>query len=64
MLTYLNKHKKLFLLIKSVLVHRSIFFNNKLVQQVSLQKHLGPILDTSSTFHELIKANNVKLEKL
>ena len=45
-----------------MLVHPSIFFNNKLVQQVSLQKHLGLILDTSSTFHEHIKANSVKLE--
>ena len=30
--------------------HPPIFFNNKPVQQVSSQKHLGLILDTSLTF--------------
>ena len=31
-------------------VHPPIFFNNKPVQQVSSQKHLGIILGTSLTF--------------
>ena len=31
-------------------IHPPIFFNNKPVQQVSSQKHLGLILDTSLTF--------------
>ena len=31
-------------------VHPPIFFNNKPVQQVSLQNHLGLILGTSLTF--------------
>ena len=31
-------------------VHSPFFFNNKPVQQVSSQKHLGLILDTSLTF--------------
>ena len=37
-------------------VHPPVFFNNKPVQQVSSQKHLGLILGTSLAFDEQIKA--------
>ena len=42
-------------------VHPPIFFNNKPVQQVSSQKHLGLILDTSLTFDENIRAIKSKV---
>ena len=35
-------------------VHSPIFFNNKPVQRVSSEKHLGIILDTSLTFDKHI----------
>ena len=44
-------------------VHPPIFFNNKLVQQVSSQKHLGILLDTSLTFDEHMKAITSKVSK-
>ena len=44
-------------------VHPPIFFNNKPVQQVSSQKHLGLILETSLTFDEYIKAITSKISK-
>ena len=37
-------------------IHPPIFFNTKPVQQVSSQKHLDLILNTSLTFDEHIKA--------
>ena len=44
-------------------VHPPIFFNNKPVQQVSSQKHLGLILDTPLTFDEHIRAIISKVSK-
>ena len=44
-------------------VHPPIFFSNKPVQQVSSQKHLSFILDTSLTFYEHIKAIASKVSK-
>ena len=44
-------------------VHPPTFFNNKSVQQVSSQKHLGLILDTSLTFDGHIKAITSKVSK-
>ena len=44
-------------------VHPAIFFNNKPVQQVSSQKHLGLILDTSLTFAGHIRAITSKVSK-
>ena len=44
-------------------VHPQIFFNDKLFQQVSSQKHLGLILDTSLTFDEHIRAIISKVSK-
>ena len=43
--------------------HRPIFFNNKLVQQVSQQKHLGLILGIPLTFDEHIRAITSKVSK-
>ena len=43
--------------------HPPIFFNNKPVQQVSSQKHLDLILDTSLTLDELIRAITSKVYK-
>ena len=43
--------------------HPPIFFNNKPVQQVSSQKHLDLILDTSLTLDELIRAITSKFNK-
>ena len=42
-------------------VHPLIFFNNKPVQQVSSQKYLDLILDTSLTFDENIRAITSKV---
>ena len=44
-------------------VRPPISFNNKPVQQVSSQKHLGVILDTSLTFDEHIRAITSKVSK-
>ena len=44
-------------------VHPPIFFNNKPVQQISSQKHLGLILDTSLTFDDHIRAVTSKVSK-
>ena len=44
-------------------VHPPIFFSNKPVQQVSSQKHLSFILDTSLTFYEHIKAIATKFSE-
>ena len=44
-------------------VHPQIFFNDKPVQQVSSQKHLGIILVTSLTFDENIRAITSKVSK-
>ena len=43
--------------------HMPILFYNKPVHQVSSQKHLGLILDTSLTFDEHIKAITFKVSK-
>ena len=45
------------------IVHPVIFFNNKPVQQVSSQKHLGLILNTSLTFAGHIGAITSKVSK-
>ena len=42
-------------------VHPSFFFNTKPVQQVSSQKHLGLILDTSLMYDEHIRVITLKL---
>ena len=44
-------------------VHTPIFFNSKSVQQVSSQKHLSLIVDTSLTFDEHIRAITSKVSK-
>ena len=44
-------------------VRPPISFNNKPVQQVSSQKHLGVILDTSLTFDEHIRVITSKVSK-
>ena len=44
-------------------MHPPIFFNNNPVQEVSSQKPLGLILDTSLTFDEHIKAITTKGSK-
>ena len=44
-------------------VHVPILFNNKPVHQVSSQKHLGLILDTSLTFMSILKQSHLKLVK-
>ena len=44
-------------------LHPPILFNNKPVQQVSSQNHLGLILDTSLMFDEHIKASHLQLVK-
>ena len=48
--------------VKKVL-HPPIFFNNKPVQQVSSQKHLGLTLDIYLMFDEDIKAITCKVSK-
>ena len=45
------------------IVHPPIFFNNKPVQQVSSQKHLSLILDTSLKFVEHIRVITSKVNK-
>ena len=45
------------------IVNPAIFFNNKPVQQVSSQKHLGFISDTSLTFDYHIKGITPKVTK-
>ena len=44
-----------------IIVYQPIFFNNKPVQQVSLQKRVGLILDKTLTFDEHIKAITSKV---
>ena len=44
-------------------VHPSFFFNTKPVQQVSSQKHLGLILDTSLMYDEHIRVITSKVSK-
>ena len=44
-------------------VHTPIFVNSKSVQQVSSQKHLSLIVDTSLTFDEHIRAITSKVSK-
>ena len=44
-------------------VQPPIFFNNKPVQQVPPQNHLGLILDISWTFDEHMKAITIKFSK-
>ena len=45
-------------------IHPPIFFNDKSVQQVSSQKHLGLVLGTSLTFDEHIRTITSKISKL
>ena len=58
-----KKRKKLFSLVRSKRLCTTIFFNNKPVQQVSSQNHLGLTLDTSLTCDELIRAIISKVSK-
>ena len=44
-------------------VHPPIFFNSKPVNQVSSQKHLALVLDTSLTFNGQIKATTSEVSK-
>ena len=44
-------------------IHPPIFFNDKSVQQVSSQKHLGLVLGTSLTFDEHIRTITSKISK-